>query len=205
MVPGIEIIYLFNGFTQMPATGVKLCLSVVESVLLQLLEGNLADVIGQRVSVRAYSEDDAFGMSPCEGGGGSVNQEVADSSQIHLQCDGRLHSSISTLAQLEDRGDVDVDDCALLVLLQGALLAASHASQSTIEAEECFRWIVDNQKHISRNKYCVPFAMYELGVLLGGPTGLSWLHKAQHFKSDFNFKYRLHLRLHLASIELRQA
>jgi len=53
-------------------------------------------------------------------------------------------------------------------------------------------------------RYTVPFALYELGVMLQHAGGKDMLKRARGYGPDFNFKLRLHVRVHLMLDNLRR-
>lgn len=62
-----------------------------------------------------------------------------------------------------DRGDYFWDDYLLAHLVKGSCLAYMN---SPLQAEECFKFIVNNEKKIKEDNYLVPNALLELGLLL---------------------------------------
>ena len=61
----------------------------------------------------------------------------------------------------------------------------------------------DNCDEVRR--YTVPFALYELGAMLKGDAGKDMLKRARSYSHDFNFKLRLHVRVHLMLDNMRRA
>lgn len=64
---------------------------------------------------------------------------------------------------MPDRGDYYWDDYLLAHLVKGSCLAYMN---SPLQAEECFKFIVNNEKKIKEDNYLVPNALLELGLLL---------------------------------------
>lgn len=62
-----------------------------------------------------------------------------------------------------DRGEYFWDDYLLAHLVKGSCLAYMN---SPLQAEECFKFIVNNEKKIKEDNYLVPNALLELGLLL---------------------------------------
>lgn len=63
----------------------------------------------------------------------------------------------------ENRGEYYYDDYYLAHLVKGSCLANMN---SPLQAEECFKLVVNNEKKIKEDTYLVPNALLELGLLL---------------------------------------
>lgn len=147
---------------------------------------------------------------------------VTSTAQLLTRCNTVLTSADRDTPQL-------VDLLAVALLCRGAAL--SRASRSPTDAAmeaavQCFQWVVDHAKTIKRDLYTVPYALYELGVVScrkmradsaddaeGGGVeraaqqakdALALYKRARDTKGDYNFKYRLHLRVHLGMDDARR-
>lgn len=73
-------------------------------------------------------------------------------------------------------------------------------------AKDSFKWIFDHPKSVGEDTYIVPFALYEAGVLAFEENSIDtcrkYLESARDHSTDFNFEYRLAMRIHLALLKL---
>lgn len=93
-------------------------------------------------------------------------------------------------------GALRADLVAVGALLRGAAL---NAAGCPTQALACFQWVREHKEQVQADNYTVPFAYYEMATILGKahPEGPAMLKRAKDYGKDFNFKMRLHLRLHL--------
>lgn len=68
-----------------------------------------------------------------------------------------------SLSTVDNRSEYYYDDYLLAHLVKGSCLAYMN---SPLQAEECFKFIVSNEKKIKEDTYLVPNALLELGLLL---------------------------------------
>lgn len=99
--------------------------------------------------------------------------------------------------KVPDRGDYYWDDYLLAHLVKGSCLAYMN---SPLQAEECFKFIVNNEKKIKEDNYLVPNALLELGLLLLRANDLEQSriileHAKSNYKS-YSLESRLHFRIH---------
>lgn len=97
----------------------------------------------------------------------------------------------------ESRNEYYWDDYLLCHLVKGACLAYMN---SPLQAEECFKFIVNNEKKIKEDNYLVPNALLEIGLLLVRANDLEQAriileHTKSHYKS-YSLESRLHFRIH---------
>lgn len=68
--------------------------------------------------------------------------------------------------------------------------------------------LLDRQDSITAERYVVPYAYYELGMLHmkeDAAVARRYWRAALAYKHDYNFEMRLHLRIHLAFDQLAAA
>lgn len=182
-VPALELAYAFNLVPQMSTEEVHAAMEVIEACLTGMM----------------VATDDT---TPPGWPVGASARHVLTAALLHTSV--RDAAAISRDDEHASAAPGRADDVAVCALLRGALLAAAGRPD---EAEQCFRWIVERQGWIHRDAYVVPFACFELASLrVGGIEGAEeWARQAWGFTRDYNFKFRLHLRLHLLSDWMREA
>ncbi|KAK4328683.1 hypothetical protein Pmani_000930 [Petrolisthes manimaculis] len=97
----------------------------------------------------------------------------------------------------EHRGEYYYDDLYLAYLVKGSCLANMN---SPLQAEECFKLVVNNEKKIKEDNYLVPNALLELGLLLLKAGDLDQsrtiLEHAKNNYKSYSLESRLHFRVH---------
>ncbi|XP_045131634.1 tetratricopeptide repeat protein 39B-like isoform X3 [Portunus trituberculatus] len=97
----------------------------------------------------------------------------------------------------DNRSEYYYDDYLLANLLKGSCLAYMN---SPLQAEECFKFIVSNEKKIKEDTYLVPNALLELGLLLLRANDLEQsriiLEHAKNNYKGYSLESRLHFRVH---------
>ncbi|XP_066944412.1 tetratricopeptide repeat protein 39B-like isoform X1 [Macrobrachium rosenbergii] len=99
--------------------------------------------------------------------------------------------------KVESRNEYFWDDYLLSHLVKGACLAYMN---SPLQAEECFKFVVNNEKKIKEDNYLVPNALLEIGLLLLRANDLDQAkiileHTKNNYKS-YSLESRLHFRIH---------
>ncbi|XP_071532813.1 tetratricopeptide repeat protein 39B-like isoform X3 [Panulirus ornatus] len=99
--------------------------------------------------------------------------------------------------KVENRSEYYSDDYLLAHLVKGSCLAYMN---SPLQAEECFKFIVNNEKKIKEDTYLVPNALLELGLLLLRANDLDQariiLEHAKNNYKGYSLESRLHFRIH---------
>ncbi|XP_068206007.1 tetratricopeptide repeat protein 39B-like isoform X4 [Palaemon carinicauda] len=99
--------------------------------------------------------------------------------------------------KVESRNEFFWDDYLLCHLIKGACLTNMN---SPLQAEECFKFVVNNEKKIKEDNYLVPNALLEIGLLLVRANDLDQAkiileHTKNNYKS-YSLESRLHFRIH---------
>lgn len=93
---------------------------------------------------------------------------------------------------------------SLLYFIKATLLKEIPAERQA--AKNSFQWIFDHPKSVGEDTYIVPFAQYEAGVLAFEEKSVNvcrkHLESARDYSTEFNFEYRLAMRIHLALLKL---
>ncbi|XP_056136443.1 tetratricopeptide repeat protein 39B-like [Lampris incognitus] len=104
--------------------------------------------------------------------------------------------------QLKDESnpsEYHLDDRCVVQLLKGLCL---RQLGHLVQAELCFKHVISSENDIKYDKYLVPFATYEMGLLHRdkGDTdkAISLLEKAKMDYKDYNMESKLHFRIHAA-------
>nr|XP_045606652.1 tetratricopeptide repeat protein 39B-like isoform X2 [Procambarus clarkii] len=99
--------------------------------------------------------------------------------------------------KVENRSEFYWDDYLLAHLVKGSCLAYM---SSPLQAEECFKFIVNNEKKIKEDTYLVPNALLELGLILLRANDLDQsriiLEHAKNNYKSYSLESRLHFRIH---------
>ncbi|XP_042217312.1 tetratricopeptide repeat protein 39B-like isoform X3 [Homarus americanus] len=99
--------------------------------------------------------------------------------------------------KVENRNEYYWDDYLLAQLVKGSCLAYMN---SPLQAEECFKFIVNNEKKIKEDTYLVPNALLELGLILLRANDLDQsriiLEHAKNNYKSYSLESRLHFRIH---------
>jgi len=264
MLPGLETMYLFNGFSCMHPAVARAALLDVDDALLQLAGAEMplikpsphapigavrerycipADADREQVTalldaayvgktpadVQSMVQPAAYdsnaeaqaadagisgaalsaGVTALAAQGASAAVEGGALAKRSKQRRGLMGASsdASSLPQPSEKthpsGMPRADLVAVAALLRGsALVAAGHVDS----ALACFMWIREHKADITEDNYTLPFAYYEMATVLGPtPEGQAMLKRAQDYGADYNFKMRLHLRLHLLGQSFKRA
>lgn len=62
------------------------------------------------------------------------------------------------------------EDIALITLLKGMCLKYM---KSPLQAEECFKFVIKQQSQLQRDTYLVPYAQFELALIIKSDGNLS--------------------------------
>jgi hypothetical protein len=242
MLPGLEVMYLFNGFSCMHPAVARAALFDVDDALLQLAGAELPllppapgaptgavrerycfavgippphvtalldatfvgvfpDLLRTHISAAAYTGLSEAAAAVARGDTG--RSEVPDSAPAAAEAvAGGVLKKRAPLKSLPHpaeathaSGTPRVDLVAVGALLRGVALGSAG---DTAGALACLQWVVEHKDAIKEDNYTVPFAFYEMATLLGPtPEGAALAQKAKDYSTDYNFKMRLHLRLHL--------
>lgn len=96
------------------------------------------------------------------------------------------------------------EDIALITLLKGMCLKYM---KSPLQAEECFKFVINQQSQLQRDTYLVPYAQFELALIIKSDGNLSesleLLEKTKNSYKDYLLQSRLHFRIHAVQTELR--
>ena len=265
MLPGLESMYLFNGFSCMHPAVARSALLDIDDALLQLagatmpltapsehapvgavrerycipadatrqqvtalldaaFVGSTPDDVQALVQLGTYqTESDlasggdvpvgaamaaggvaaaaAPGASEAVQGGALSKRGTQRRSLIGSSSDSRSlpHPADSMHACGTPRADL----VAVAALLRGSALVAAGSVDAALA---CFMWIREHKSDIIEDTYTLPFAYYEMATVLGPcAEGQAMLKRAQDFGADYNFKMRLHLRLHLLGQSFKRA
>ncbi|XP_069936007.1 tetratricopeptide repeat protein 39B-like isoform X1 [Cherax quadricarinatus] len=99
--------------------------------------------------------------------------------------------------KVDNRSEYFWDDYLLAHLVKGSCLAYMN---SPLQAEECFKFIVNNEKKIKEDTYLVPNALLELGLILLRANDLEQsriiLEHAKNNYKSYSLESRLHFRIH---------
>eukprot|EP01138_Halocafeteria_seosinensis_P016376 gb/GECG01016707.1/.p1 GENE.gb/GECG01016707.1/~~gb/GECG01016707.1/.p1 ORF type:complete len:872 (+),score=112.04 gb/GECG01016707.1/:1-2616(+) len=221
---GSEMLFLFNGYSQMQTHSLYAVLQEIDCLLLHwngLLRFTASSTLIQRERKKERVPEEVTATSDYMScAGGSQNSEKLKFSVFDL-LESAAERSYSENVELASKslvdamnslfGDITTDDVlslgdedvvenvAVLALCRGALLSQLSRAE---EAHACLDWVLDKKKNIKEENFVVPFAHYEKAVLYGpSPEAAQHLKAAKDFSGDYNFKYRLHLRIHLLQIE----
>lgn len=217
-IPAIEIVYLFNGFKQMPPDVLSARLVAIDAALRSLAaEGHAGGPeAGLLAGTPVTAAAGAGGKQPKkskakkkkktkstskgkEGSAGGAGSGVASPADVVVS-GVSVASSAELLDAVGARDDPDYDAAAVCALCRGTALAAlGHVDEAMV----CYQWIQDHQSEIKRDNYTIPFSAYEMGVL-AGEDGKPHFKRASDYSKDFNFKLRLALRVHLALDDMRR-
>ncbi len=265
MLPGLEVMYLFNGFSCMHPAVAEAALLDIDDALLQLAQADIplvapaagapvgavrerycipADASHQQVTalldaayigatpadvqslvrLASYADAAAAASAATVQGGSDATAPVATAAPgaaAALDAGGltkrtKQRRSIVGSVGKSDRdslahppaathasGTPRADLVAVAALLRGAALAAAGHVEGALA---CFMWIREHKANIAEDNYTLPFAYYEMATVLG-PTaeGKAMLQRSKDYSADFNFKMRLHLRLHLLGQSFKRA
>lgn len=220
-LPGVEMIYLFNGFAQMPPPKLRHVLAQVDKALVSLSKTGVAGagVLTKKEAAAAFGpfegdpEDGgaeaADGAASAAGAGAGAGAESGGDGGAAVDvADVKLRTPFSPAAsapllEAASRGPAKkrpYDATAICALCRGGALGALGFKDEALAA---FKWIEDNADKISNEKFTIPYSLYETGVLMDG-DGHAYFKKARDFSPDFNFKIRLAVRVHLATADLRR-
>lgn len=194
-MPALEMGYLFNGFSQVrPA-------AVWEAI--DLVDGFLAHLAGRDdwTPPKRPSADDAGGADAKATGAETGPEAEAEAAAALALLDealrgGRPASASSSSEDAIFRAHPQrFDDVAVAALVRGAALVTAGRPAA---ARACFHWVAAREHRCLRDRYVGPHALYELSTLLPpGEAAAALLTRAKEFSHDYNFKVRLHLRVHL--------
>lgn len=109
------------------------------------------------------------------------------------------------MAKLEKDSKFFEDNRCLLNLLKGACLRQMNAN---LQAEECFKFVVDNGKKIKEDTFLVPFAIVELSLIevdrLNYQKANYYLEDAKKNYTGYSLESRLHFKIHAISNDLME-
>ncbi|XP_044766072.1 tetratricopeptide repeat protein 39B-like isoform X2 [Coccinella septempunctata] len=115
-----------------------------------------------------------------------------------------LEKTLATLNSSTLKSKYDMDNRALILLLQGAVL---RRMQSPLQALECLENAIALQKDIVDDTYLIPYAIVELALIewdLGNKEkAVLALEDARKNYTGYSMESRLHFRIHTALTEFK--
>jgi hypothetical protein len=210
LLPALEVAYVYNAASQSAPSALCRWVAATDSALVQLLPPGLESP----VPFFPAASDPA--LLELRSGSASIAHSLT---AAVCGCGLREAAKLTPPRELEAARLTGsrADDVGLCALIRGAALA--HIGE-TAQADECFAWVCERGAMFRRDAHLVPFALLERAslrlsreradVALSGPLGAeAWraaVEEASRFvdgawaySRDFNFKPRLHVRIHLLS------
>jgi len=194
-LPGMEMIYLWNGFSCMNNETLLKCLDFVSESLNQLE----SDKKEKEAKIAADAVDKK--KEKAKGGGSASNSP----SLFKKKSSSNLTSSFGSSSKDGIGHDnYYVDQKAMLLLIKCSILQ-NLGKEKFDAAFDALTFVFENEALIVEDTFIPPFAYYELGVLHylddNVPDAKDAFAKAKDYKK-FNFEFRLLLRLHLSGLEI---
>ncbi|CAL4075397.1 unnamed protein product, partial [Meganyctiphanes norvegica] len=151
-------------------------------------------------SVRFFAQGENLTLAALEliynwGGYKIVGKKYENIERIYLMVDAEMKDQESIREQFRD--EFWWDNYLLAHLMKGCCL---YYMKSPLQAEECFKFIVNNEKKIKEDTYLVPCALLELGLMLLHAGELDQakllLEHAKNNYKGYSLESRLHFRFH---------
>ncbi|KAI8812827.1 outer membrane protein Iml2/Tetratricopeptide repeat protein 39 [Cladochytrium replicatum] len=186
LLPGLEIIFIWNGFAFMQRQHLEESLAMIDDSLLG---------IEQWLSKSIVIEDAAD----------APESQSGKSILVQSQKLAKLSSEPKFVAPPRDTTWAEsVDRSALLHLMRAVVL---RELGKYVESREEHAWISDHAAEFKEEAFVVPFGLYELAVLKFKEGDIQGSQKTLTQAGGihrFDFENRLALRLHLASSRLEE-
>lgn len=203
-IMGAEVLYLFNGFSQMERSKLYVVLQEIDSLLLHWC--GLLPYACSSTAIEAERKEETpleetcatTDFESCTGGvqvseklkfsvfdllesatERSYSENVELASKTFADSLKRIYSNVSTDEMVNLNEDSLVDAVAVVALCRGALLSQL---EMTEEAHACLDWVLSKASSIQNEHFVIPFARYEKAVLHGSsPEAAEQLKAAKAF------------------------